>query len=363
MSVLFPIFFALAAGPVARPADPDAPARPAARGAVEPATPELPAAIVAAMQEGRYDDADKALAALADASKTSGELKAYLAVIRGAALRLSGKLDAARDVLSAALKAAPGGRWAAKVRSELVAVEVAAGRFVAAEALARQEAESLLAGDRKDRLAGVYRGFADRLLTPDLPTIPADPEGAYALLAQARSLAKGETLRASLLLAMARASQKAGNHARAIADFQAYLGEYPRGADRDAVRYGLGESQLATGQPLPARLTWTDLARDLEKVDNQGAADTRARSLYGIAKTHGIPTPPDDAQMNLGVAALRRMLASYPSHPLAVRAAYESPRRTSRGTRARRRSRRSNSSPSRGRPAATTRRAASGPSC
>ena len=120
-----------------------------------------------------------------------------------------------------------------------------------------------------------------------------------------------------------RASQKAGNHGRAIADFQAYLSEYPKGADRTAARYGLGESQLAAGQPLPARLTWTDLARDLEKVDTKEAADTRARALYGIARTHGIPAPPDDAQMNLGVAALRRMLAAYPSHPLAVRAAYE----------------------------------------
>jgi hypothetical protein len=70
-------------------------------------------------------------------------------------------------------------------------------------------------------------------------------------------------------------------------------------------------------------LTWTDLARDLEKVDTGPAADTRARALYGIAKTHGIPAPPDDSQMNLGVATLRRMLASYPSHLLAVRASYE----------------------------------------
>ncbi len=145
------------------------------------------------------------------------------------ALRLSGRLDAARELLSAALKAAPGGRWAAKVRSELAAVEVAAGRFAAAEALAREEAERLLAGDRKDRLAEVYRGFADRLLSPDLPTIPADPEGAYALLAQARSLAKGETLRASLLLAMARASQKAGNHARAIDRFPGVPGRVSQG--------------------------------------------------------------------------------------------------------------------------------------
>jgi uncharacterized protein YfaS (alpha-2-macroglobulin family)/tetratricopeptide (TPR) repeat protein len=321
-SIPFLMFAAtIGLGPIARSAEPGATAGP--RQAVEPATPQLPAEIVAAMQEGRYADADKALSALANRPETSAEMKGYVAVIRGVALRLSGRLDAAREILTADLKSAPGGRWAPKARSELAAVEVAAGRFAAAEALARDEAERLLAGDRKDRLAEVYRGFADRLLSPDQPTIPADPEGAFALLAQARSLAKGETLRASLLLAMARASQKAGNHARAIADFQVYLGEYTRGADRTAVRYGLGESQLAAGEALPARLTWTDLARDLEKVDTREAADTRARALYGIARTHGIPGPPDDTQMNLGVAALKRLLSSFPSHPLAARTAYE----------------------------------------
>ena len=245
LPIVLATLVALASCPDARSADPETPAQPAARRAVEPATPELPAAIVAAMQEGRYAEADNALSALAKASKASGEMKAYVAVIRGVALRLSGRLDAARELLSAALEDAPRGRWAAKARSELAAVEVAAGKFAAAEALAREEVERLLAGDRKDRLAEVYRGFADRLLSPDLPTIPADPEGASALLTQARALAKGETVRASLLLAMARASQKAGNHARAIADLQAYLGEYPKGADRIAVRHGLGESQLA----------------------------------------------------------------------------------------------------------------------
>ena len=97
--------------------------------------------------------------------------------------------------------------------------------------------------------------------------------------------------------ACSKASQKTGNHGRTIADFQNYLNEYPKGADRTAARFGLGEAQLAAGQPLPARLTWTDLARDLEKTDTKEAADTRARALYGIAKTYGIPSPPDDAQI------------------------------------------------------------------
>src|SRR5439155_18338442 len=83
----------------------------------------------------------------------------------------------------------------------------------------------------------------------------------------------------------------------------------------------------AAGQAVAARMTWTDLARDLG--DQQGKplprdlADLKARSLYQIAKTHGIPNPPDDTQLNLGVAALRRFLAEAPAHPKAVRAAYQ----------------------------------------
>ena len=47
---------------------------------------------------------------------------------------------------------------------------------------------------------------------------------------------------------MGRASQAAGNLARAIENFQAYLKEYPTGADRIAARYHLGEAQLDAGQ-------------------------------------------------------------------------------------------------------------------
>ena len=186
LPIVLPTLVALASGPAARSSEPEPPARPAARRAVEPATPELPAAIVAAMQEGRYAEVDKALSALADAPKTSDEMKTYVAVIRGVAVRLSGKLDAARELLSAALKEAPRGRWAAKIRSELAGVELAAGNLAAAEELARAEAERLLAGDRKDRLAEVYHAFADRLLEPGPADVPADPTAAYELLDQAR---------------------------------------------------------------------------------------------------------------------------------------------------------------------------------
>ncbi|WP_193378437.1 MG2 domain-containing protein, partial [Singulisphaera acidiphila] len=180
-----------------------------------------------------------------------------------------------------------------------------------------------LTGDRKDRLAEVYHAFARSLLKPNDPVTPADPNGAYDLLVQARALAKGEALRASLLLSMARASQAAGNAPRAIQDLQLYLKESPKGADRVEVRYRLGDAQRHTGQALAARLTWADLAASGKPLTNKGEDDYRARALYGVALTHGIPKPPNDASLNLGVAALKRFLAEYPAHTLAVEAAYQ----------------------------------------
>ena len=64
---------------------------------------------------------------------------------------------------------------------------------------------------------------------------------------------------------MGRTSQMAGYFPRAIEYFQAYLKEYPGGADRLAARFHLGESQRQFGQSLSARLTWADLVRDIER--------------------------------------------------------------------------------------------------
>ncbi len=158
------------------------------------------------------------------------------------------------------------------------------------------------------------------MLRPDDPVTPPDPKGAYELLNQARALAKGPALVATLRLEMARAAQAAGNHAQAVADFQEYLKE-PKAPERVAARYGLGESQFHLGQLAEARATWGDLANELEKAP--GAGEVRARALYQRAMTRGIPNPPDDPQLELGVAALRRFLVAYPAHPWAVRASYQ----------------------------------------
>src|SRR5260370_5275718 len=164
------------------------------------------------------------------------------------------------------------------------------------------------------------------MLDPGDRLIQPDPNAAYELLTQARELAESPALRAQLLFSMGKASMAVSNFNRAIENFQQYLKDHPGGVDRFAVRLKLGESQLRTNQLLPARLTWTDLAREIERLkpaqQTSEVTSIRAEALYEIASTHGIPNPPDDTSLNQGVAALRRFLAAYPAHPKAARAAY-----------------------------------------
>ena len=302
------------------------PALPTAKGAIDPAAPVLPAEVVAAMLEARYDDAGRALMATAEKAASADD-RAYLTYLRAVAERLAGNREAARTTLREALRVAPANRWAAKMRYELAGVELAAGRPEEAEELTREEAVRLLAPDRKDRLAEVYHAFAVRLMEPGDPVIPPDPNAAHDLLNQARDLAKSPALRARFLEAMSRASLAASNPQRAIQDCEAYLRDFPEAADRFPVRLRLGEAQRKVNQVLPARLTWTDLARDIERPRPGGMtpelAGIRSTALYEIASTYGIPKPTDDTSLNLGVAALRRFLAAAPAHPKAVRAAHD----------------------------------------
>ena len=251
------------------------PAAVSPKRAIDPAAPAVPAELAAAMQEGRYEDARRALTALAENAKAPDD-RAYFGYLRGVAERLAGNRDAARETLRTALQAEPATRWAAKIRFELAGIELASGNPAAAEELTRNEAERLLAGDRKDRLAEVYHAFARQLLEPNDPVVRPDPNAAYDLLDQARDLAKSPALRAKFLFAMGRASLAANNVGRAIDNFQAYLKEYPDGADRLSVRLQLGEAQRKANQLLPARLTWTDLARDIERLE-AGRANARYR--------------------------------------------------------------------------------------
>ena len=87
---------ATAAGPPV-----SAPAPIAGRAAVRPAAPVIPAQVVAALQEGKYDAARSSLAALRGEAKERDD-RAYLGYLQAIAERLAGQKDAARATLRAA---------------------------------------------------------------------------------------------------------------------------------------------------------------------------------------------------------------------------------------------------------------------
>jgi hypothetical protein len=249
-------------------------------GSLAAPAPAVPGEVVVLMQAGKFDEA---LAKLLDARSRAkdDDERAYFDYLKAIGERSAGRRDAARATLEAALKDFPKSIWSNKIRFELALVEQASGNHERAEELARAEASPLLADDRKDRLAEVYQSFATHLLKPDDPAVPADPGGAWDLLAQARLLAKGEAVRAGIELAMGRASLALKQNDRAVQEFRDYLRDHPKGADRFAARLALGEALLAANRPLDARLTWIDLARDVEKLkpDDVTEAAREARML------------------------------------------------------------------------------------
>ena len=116
----------------------------AARTAIKPAAPLLPAEIVSALQEGKNDVARAALIKHRESIK-DGDDRAYLGYLQGIAERLGGRKDEARATLRAAALESPKGRWVPKIQFELAGLELAAGNLAVAEELARSEATRLLA--------------------------------------------------------------------------------------------------------------------------------------------------------------------------------------------------------------------------
>ena len=345
------------------------PAVVSAKGAIVPTAPLIPADLIAAMQEGRFEDARRALTALGEKANDADD-RAYFAYLRGLAERLAGNRDDARETLRTALQAAPSTRWAAKIRFELAGDRAGRGQPGRRRGAGPGRGRAT-AGRRPQGPAG--RGLSclrRRCSSPDDPLVRPDPNAAYELLDQARELAKSPALRARFLFAMGRASLAASNSAAPIENFQSYLKDYPRGRRplRGPASAGRGSAEI---QSAPARAADLDRpgpghrAARSRPSGQPAIAAIRATALYEIASTYGIPNPPDDTSLNLGVAGTRRFLAAAPAHPRAVRAAYSrSARRTWRAARRPRRSMRSRGSSrrtaSRSRP---TRPGATGPSC
>ncbi len=301
--------------------------------------PHIPLEVERALQSREFDQAVTAIDA--QLAKPETEHPDYLLYLKGRALTELKRYDEAVAAFTAIEQDHAEGEWVSRARFGRADVFVRTRNYQAAGQVYKAEAERLLSRDRKDELAQIYLEFADLYfegVPAKDPSQNKQPDYQQALTYYQQALQLGPTrpLRQRMEFRVARCFQELGNHGEAIAHYQRFIAEH--GSDKTpdgerapaemqvAVRFQLGKTQLAAGQPVEARRTWEDLiaawpglAMDLDEEHGELLAQSR----YLLAHTYGIPAPGNDVSLELGVAAARRFIAQHPDHKLAVQAELE----------------------------------------
>jgi outer membrane protein assembly factor BamD (BamD/ComL family) len=318
-------------------------ALPSASAVKTPLVPDWPGEIVGLLQEKKYAEARTAVDRL-EAAKApkDADTRAFHDLVRATSLRLEGKHAEAVALIAKRLLADPKTLWSAKLRGELAAANLAAGKPAEAHALARADVETLLGGPRKDALAEVYRSFARKLIEPTETLVAPDYAAARPYLTLAREVAQSTNLKNDLSLQIAQAALDQGLANEAVPELRTLLAAENRPERKRTIRFMTGLALLRTGDADRARREWTDLARSLEADVTKGdasAKDLRDDCLYAVALAYGLPfawefepapnkaaTPvlPQNSIQNpaRAIAAGEKAIANDPADPRAVRTAF-----------------------------------------
>ncbi|MCY2936051.1 MAG: MG2 domain-containing protein [Planctomycetota bacterium] len=305
---------------------------------------DWPSAIAGLMQAGKYGEARASIDNLeATRPVADADTRAFYDLVRSISFRLEGNSERAAELIEKRLKADPSSGWAGKLRGELAACRLAAGKPSEAQALARADVERLLSGARKDSLANVYRGFARQLLEPSELLTKPDYGAARPFLEQALEVAESQGLKDDLTYDLARLSINQGVPNEAIDRLARLVREESRVDRKRAAHFDLGLAQYGAGDSELARRTWSDLARELEPetARDRNAAALRADCLYATSMALGLmmewdleqkpnvaPTPVrpfptgNDQRLSRVVQATRKALENDPSNARAVRASF-----------------------------------------
>ncbi len=307
-----------------------APDKPDAARGWSSIVPQVPAAIRELMKDRNYADAvveiDKALAVQdeakpAGAKKNGGAAKIdydYLAYLKGRALHLLGDYDLAIAAYKQLEKDFPDSPWARRARFGAAVSYARKGDYLTSETIFKKEVQFLLSEDRKQQIADIYLEFADAYFAPPKDELEKKPDYQKALEFYQKALEVGPKpdKRVEVELLVAQCFQKLNNHAEAANHFQQFVKDHKDSPLAIEAKFRLGESQLAQNQQAEARRTWQDLLADHADAKSERLAE----ATYSIAKTYKIPSPQNDEQLSLGVAALEKFIEKYPGHKLAAQA-------------------------------------------
>jgi uncharacterized protein YfaS (alpha-2-macroglobulin family)/tetratricopeptide (TPR) repeat protein len=280
--------------------------------------PQLPENIATFMKDRNYAEAVKAIDQLLVAKPKEGETLArdYLAYLKGRALHLDQKYDAAIAAFKAVGENTPKSDWVRRARFAAGVSHARKGEFQQAELIYRAEAEYLLSLDRKQEIADIYLEFADAFFKPPQEDQAPDYAKALEFYKQALDVGPLPESRIQIELRIAESHEKLGQFPEAAELYRKFIEAHANHELVIEARFRLGESLLAAGSLEEARRAWRDLL-DLHK---EAVSPRLAEAAFRVAATYQIPTPPDQDSLNLGIAALRDFLKKHPEHELAPKA-------------------------------------------
>ena len=210
------------------------------------------AALNGAIQDGRYDEA----MSLLNKRISAGEEREYSLYLKGLVLYYKEDYDGCVKVLSELMEKYPQGKWFSKARFRQAAAYLAKKEYRAAEEIFEKEAERLMSGERKDRIASVYVKFAEESMSPPDKLVKPDYEKAHRLLKKAMELLVKKETRDEVSWRAALCMERMEKWNEAVAEYESYLKEFGKdGKHREEVRFNLGQCRLRLGQPQEARRT------------------------------------------------------------------------------------------------------------
>ncbi|MBA4019242.1 MAG: hypothetical protein C0483_18910 [Pirellula sp.] len=281
----------------------------------------LPSVVAGMLQDQKYAEAAAELKKLAAAPKAQRDRLLYA---EGRAWHFAGKYDEAAGAFLRVEEEFPKSPWARRARFARGVSLAKKGDFASAELIYRAEAEYLLSHERKQELADVYLGFARKYATPRTEHSPPDqpaPDYAKALefFQQAIELGPKPELRPEIEMQIAECYRLSGNYEEAANRYAKFVKDRADEARTPEARYRLGECRFHQDRHAEARRAWQDLVA-LWPGDKLPAhktqADYVARSFMGIAWSYRMPSPADDDDLVLGIAATEAFLARFPEHKL-----------------------------------------------
>ena len=251
-------------------------------------------------------------AAIAAVDKALGQQDSQadrLAYLKGRILFLQGKHDAAVTAFGELEKQYPNSRWVRRARFASGVALAKKGDWHAAELVYKNEAEALVSAERRQGFADIYLEYADAFFDPQDNDVK--PDYRKALLFYEKALDAGPSLEKQLdvKLLIARCYQLLGNNGEATKRYKAFIDAHPDSPQVVEARYRLGKRYLSNNRA-EARRVWQDLLA----IHAESPSKWVAEASFELSRTWEVPKPKTDEQMNMGVAALKRFLARFPSH-------------------------------------------------